>query len=771
MNFSNLFGNKNKQPEPEYFLAVEIHESLIKTALWEILEGEPSVVNVGSYESWADEESLINGVDSSLEQAVKVVSTQPKRVIFGFPDSWMDEDKIHATKIKLVSRLCKELGLDPIGAVTINRAVAHYLKKRDGVPPTIILLEIYTTKIALSNIYLGEVKSIEEVAKSGDLARDIEEGLTRMDLTNYPARFVLTNGSDLMEESQQITSYPWQDKLPFKHLPKVEVLSVDFSIKAIALIGGTEAVRFMGLEVKDDTDPVPPSTSDTHVMPDLRSLSRLPHRGHPVSSPSISDSSTDNLVIPDADDTPTIEDHGFFYEEVSPPTSPSLDPSDDPSVIPAEAGIHPITPSSPTIFDLQSESTLYEEPEEDSSTIIIPQKNLPVRKPFPKIKFPKLPHFKPPRFKNSFLGLLIIPLVLVIGFVAYLFFGQAKIILHFTPQNFSQSLNVNVSQSPQSGATLLVTSQKVQGLTKESLATTGQATVGDKATGKVTLYNRSTAPLVLKSGSTIASENGKNIYSLTDAVTIASKSADLLSGSEVFGKVSGIAVTSTRIGAEYNMSKDSTFSVSDFSKTISYAVAETDITGGTSRAVNAVAKVDQEKLLAQATEKIKQITSTQVAEATPGRKSIPSSELQITKKVFDKNIGDESTSVSLELEGSLETLVYSEQDLFNLISAELKSKLPASTNIKQESTNIKIESLQKTGNDYQATVSVSASLFPEIDEEKLKNYVKGKMVNGIRHFFEPIKGFTNAEIKVAPPIPFITQILPLKNIQFELVGD
>jgi hypothetical protein len=130
MNLTNLFGNKNKQPEPEYFLAVEIHESLIKTALWEILDSEPSVTNIGSFESWEDESSLINGVDMSLDQAVKVISSQPKRVIFGLPDSWMEEDKIHPTKIKLVSKLCKDLGLEPIGAVTINRAVAHYLKKR-----------------------------------------------------------------------------------------------------------------------------------------------------------------------------------------------------------------------------------------------------------------------------------------------------------------------------------------------------------------------------------------------------------------------------------------------------------------------------------------------------------------------------------------------------------------------------------------------------------------------------------------------------------------
>lgn len=736
MNLTNLFGNKAKQPEPEYFLALEIHESLIKTALWEILGGEPSVVNVGSYESWADEESLINGVDSSLEQAVKVISDQPKRIIFGFPDSWMDEDKIHSTKIKLVSHLCKELGLTPIGAVTINRAVAHFLKKKEGVPPTTILLEVYTSKVALSYIYLGEVKAIEEVAKSGDLARDVEEGLTRMDLPNYPARFILTNGSDLQEESQQITSYPWQDKLPFKHLPKVETLPVDFSIKAIALIGGTEAVKFMGLPVNDIEEAEPSSYRQKET-----------------------DTSISNLVVPEGL-TPTFEDHGFSYEEVDPPAGTSFEPSETLDLTEEQ-----ISDQTSTTYDLEPNLS---EPEEEviysTKTFSTPAK--------PKFKLPNFPHFSLPKIRLPKIGLLLVPLIFILGFVAYLYFGQAKIIIHFSPQNYTQSLTVTIAKTIKPNTpTLIATSQKVTGSTKESIATTGQATVGDKATGKVSLYNRSVAPISLKAGDTITSENGKNIYTLSAAVTIASKSADLLSGSEVFGKVTGVTVTASRIGAEYNMPASSTFSVSDFSKTISYAVAETEITGGTSRAVNAVAKVDQEKLLAQATEKIKQITSSQVAAESPGYKSIPSSDLQFTKKVFDKNIGEESTSLSLELEGSLENLVYSELDLYNLVSAEIQNKLPTSTTIKQGTTTIKVESLQKVEGDYQATLSVSTSLYPQIDEDKLRGFVRGKSVTSIRHFFEPIKGFTDAEVNVSPPLPLITRILPLYHIQFDLVGN
>ena len=126
MNLVNLFGNNTKTKEPDLFLAIEIHESLIKTALWEVVEGIPSVIKVGSFESWEDEDSLINGVDASLEQAVKDIDSEPRKVIFGLPDSWINDGKVHPSKTKLISRLVKELGLDPIGMVPINSAIAHY---------------------------------------------------------------------------------------------------------------------------------------------------------------------------------------------------------------------------------------------------------------------------------------------------------------------------------------------------------------------------------------------------------------------------------------------------------------------------------------------------------------------------------------------------------------------------------------------------------------------------------------------------------------------
>lgn len=710
MNLVNLFGKKSKSTEPDYFLAIEIHESLIKTALWEVTEGTPSFVNIGSFESWTDEDSLINGVDASLEQAVKVIKSEPRKVIFGLPDSWIDDGKIHSSKTKLISRLVKELGLSPIGMVPINSAIAHYMKKLEGIPPTAILLEIYTTKVVVSIIEKGEIISSEEAARSDDLAQDVEEGLTVIGKEKLPARFILTNGGTLEEEEQRITSHPWQERLPFQHLPKVEVLAIDFSIKAVALTGGTEAVAYLTGRIKEE-----------------------PHEE------SLPQEET-NIYVPG--DTPTsITELGFTYEESSAPVTIEKAPPEPEYAIPQEE---------PVIVENQ--------------------------KPKFVISLPKIPKIKLPDLKGKktlLRYLLVLPILLILGFVLYLFTGQATVLIAFNPQKISGQYTIAIAESSISGTpTLLATKKTISGSTKDQIPTTGDATVGDKATGTISIANKSTAPITIKAGATILSENGKYAYMITDTTTIASKSADpnpLTPGA--YGITTGIKVTAVKIGADHNLPKNTIFSVDKYSVNTISAVADADFTGGTSRAVRAVSKVDQDKLLQTATEKIKlQIeASTQVQ--TPGLRSLALSDFVYTKKNFDKNVGEEATVLNLDLEGSIDTLVYSDDSLYQLVLGQITTKIPTGSEIFQGNTSINIETPVKKIGYYEAKVNVGTSLFPKIDTEKYTNLIKGKPVNGIRPLFSTIQGFDHLTIRITPKIPVFTSLLPLRNIKFELVEN
>lgn len=717
MNLVNLFGNKAKTSEPDYFLAIEIHESLIKTALWEVADGIPSVVKVGSFESWADEDSLINGVDASLEQAVKVINSEPRKVIFGLPDSWIDDGKIHASKTKLVSRLIKELGLNPIGMVPINSAIAHYMKKLEGIPPTAILLEIYTTKVVVSIIEKGEITSSEEAARSDDLAQDVEEGLTVIGNETLPSRFILTNGGALEEEEQRITSHPWQERLPFQHMPKVEVLPVDFSIKAIALTGGSEAVQYLTGEIKEEIheETLPQEETNIYV---------------PEQSPS------------------SIAELGFSYEEAEAPSSVELaapEPEIEPPIVDDEPE-YAITNDEPTI----------------------------VQKPNPKliVSFPKLPKFKLPKFKVKkiqWLYLLILPVLIALGYVLYLFTGEVIVSIYFTPQKISGQYTISIAESSVSGTpTLIATKKTVTGSAKEQIPTTGEATVGDKATGAVSIANKSVAPIVIKAGSTILSENSKYSYTISEAITVASKSADVGLTPGAYGIASGVKVTATKIGADYNLPKNSNFSVDNYSKNTIIAVADADFSGGTSRAVRAVSKADQDKLLLAGGDKIKAQIQSSTQTQTPGLKSLVLSDFAYTKKTFDKNIGEEATVLNLELEGSVDTLVYSEDTLYQLVTSQLTPQIPGGSEIFPGNTSITLETPVKKEGYYEAKVNVESSLFPIIDEAKYAAFIKGKPATSIRPIFSSIQGFQNLTIKIAPKIPLFTNTIPLKNIKFEL---
>ncbi|MDZ7586682.1 MAG: hypothetical protein U0946_02915, partial [Patescibacteria group bacterium] len=134
-----------------------------------------------------------------------------------------------------------------------------------GTPPSAIFLQLNSTEINLSLVKLGKLIGTQLIGRSDDLGQDVEEGLSRFDkIDTLPSRMILYNGqADFEEDKQQLTSYDWEEKFPFIHFPKVEVLPADASIKAISLAGGSEVAKSLGFDIK------PPPTSDALSASDL----------------------------------------------------------------------------------------------------------------------------------------------------------------------------------------------------------------------------------------------------------------------------------------------------------------------------------------------------------------------------------------------------------------------------------------------------------------------------------------------------------------------
>jgi len=263
MELKNLLIKLKRKEEKnqEYFFAVEVTEEIIKTAVWTVTDGQTQVVKVGQPQAWdgQTQNKLVSAIDQSISAISANISPEPSGVIFGLPEAWMDSDNIIPEKKTYLKAVCQELELKPLGFVITNTAVIQYLKIDEGTPPNAIFLQLNSTEINLSLVKLGKLVGTQLVGRSEDLGQDVEEGLSRFDkVDTLPSRMILYDGqTDFEEDKQQLTSYDWEEKLPFIHVPKVEALPSDASIKAICLAGGSEVAKSLGFEIK------PPAVEST----------------------------------------------------------------------------------------------------------------------------------------------------------------------------------------------------------------------------------------------------------------------------------------------------------------------------------------------------------------------------------------------------------------------------------------------------------------------------------------------------------------------------
>jgi len=238
--------------------ALEISPQTVKSAIWSVVNDKTQVLAVGAAANWDDhtEESLISACDQALSDATSHLDPSGKvtvnEVILGLPGEWVDQDKIRTPKLGLLKQMASKLDLKPVGFVVTAEAIVKYLHHTEGVPPTAILLGFWPQELEVTLVRMGKTAGTEVVKRSSQLADDVVEGLARFpNVDVLPSRMMMyDSGLDLEEAKQLLLQHPWQapqKRLPFLHYPKIEILPLDFTVRAIALAGGTEVAKAIGL--------------------------------------------------------------------------------------------------------------------------------------------------------------------------------------------------------------------------------------------------------------------------------------------------------------------------------------------------------------------------------------------------------------------------------------------------------------------------------------------------------------------------------------------
>lgn len=686
------------EQEPKLFLAVQIDDEFVKTAIWTVKDEATSLAAVGSTQDWdgSSTEILIEAVDASLVAGGKKLgpdTQEPDRVIFGLPENWVGSDGISPPRLKDLKQICQKLELEPVGFVVTTEAISHYLKSKEGTPLSAILIRVSTSEITVSIVRLGNIEGTHVVGRSDDLAGDVREGLARFgDQESLPARMVVYDGDeDSMEDlTQQLLAYDWQSYLPFLHMPHIESVSETFSITAIAVAGGSEVAKSLGFAISRI------ASAETETRPEKPQ--------------------------PQAE------------EEPAEPAVPTVE-----TAVGHESAAAPFPASLKLVF-----SRL----------------------------FSRLKSQLPPRLLNKIAAAAAIGIFsTVFGLItAAKRLPKANLELVFESQTLNQKVRVKVDPAasvvdpenavlPASPVTVIKSGQK-------TAPATGKKTIGDKAKGEVTIYNRRTdGGKTFAVGTVISAENKEFVLDADIQVASASADADY---SIVPGK-SKVSVTARSFGSEFNLAAGTEFQVNTFSKSTYVAKNDSGLIGGTKQEVKAVSGKDLSDLKKTLLEELKSAAAQEIESEKSDLQVFPATTAAgAENEKYSAAAGEEIESVSLELTAKITALAVEKQNLENLLSALLRDTIPQGFTLAVEDLNIDIENVTPEGDAVSFDAKVSAKLSPTVERSQIIKMALGKRPADALKQIESLPHIRRADLTISPKLPSFFQWLPADENRLNL---
>lgn len=719
-SLSKFLPSRASQVQPEFYFGLNIKNGLVTGSVWGIVGNKVRIISfvdhkfhVTGSDLSENTDALVEAANIALDQALADFQPEPEKILFGVPDSWLQDDELKAKYSQVLKKLTKELDVIPLAYVSTTHAICHLLQRQEGAPITSILVEV-GDPLTVSVVKASKVLGTKEMVRGESLARDIEKALLSFgDIEVLPAKMVIFGKGDLGRLKEDMISFNWMSQLPFLHIPKIEALEENIGIKALSFAGASEMNPHVHLE------------HQTVPIEDKKSPLRHPvHNKLPV--------------VPAA----------FVAGDIKEKTAVA---DDDGSVEYAvqnyEKSVHTPAPFKPGNLEKLSPGTL------------IPK------------GMPGLSRI----FGN--LGLtLVIPVVILIALVgAYLFLPKSTVTVFIDPKILEKETQVvadpTVTTADGSGKQIPgeFVETTVNGTAKAPA--TGKKQIGDAAKGVVVVYNKTSSSKSLPSGTELTS--GNLTFKLDNAVTVASQSA--VEGGISFGKGT-VAATATAIGPDSNLAAGKDLSIKGFNADQVTAKVDTAFTGGVSKDVTVVTSEDQKKLLASLTSDLKKQASSEVQGKLTGDMKILEETFteKVLKQSFSKNVGDQATELSLTLNLNLKGTAYKDGDLKAIVGKLVETNVPEgyTLDIGRAETQATVSKVEKDGK-IVFTAKFKAKLMPKLDLEQIKKDIAFKTPDKAEEILKSHESVIGGDIKTTPNLPGPLMRLPLlpQNITLEISSN
>ena len=292
-------------------------------------------------------------------------------------------------------------------------------------------------------------------------------------------------------------------------------------------------------------------------------------------------------------------------------------------------------------------------------------------------------NMKKPMSKNKkiFIGIISGCVVLLLA-VAYFFlpYASAKVIVKTEDLDISETVTINPIATAIDREKLVIpaTTIEIEKEVTKNYKTTGTKELGEKATGKITIYNEwDDKPKTIPAGTKFAGDSGKVFISSLDA-TVPGMVVSFAPFNKTAGKID-VSVIALETGESYNIGP-SHFSISSVSNLqgLVYGQSASAMTGGTTKTVKIVSDADFKTAEEDLTKSIGDLGKTELAAKAKDEKvEIIESKItsELLSKEASKNLNDEAESFDYRVKMKLSVMVYNTEDLKTVMTASAEKNL------------------------------------------------------------------------------------------------
>lgn len=246
MNFLNkitaLIPLGKKEEVIEYFFALNIGPEKLTAALWSLQGSELKILSTAA-ETYSANGEILRVSDKLLDEVLGERALEPKKILFGVPDHFLQDEDLKEEYLKLLRGIVKELELEPMAYVATSHALLLFLEKSEGVPTTAILVGFDEKHLSVTVARAGKLDGTKMTERGESSGADIEKALLQFtDVETLPSKILIygEEKAELEKFKTHLLSFTWMSKLSFLHFPKIETLEEEAGIKSICLAGASE---------------------------------------------------------------------------------------------------------------------------------------------------------------------------------------------------------------------------------------------------------------------------------------------------------------------------------------------------------------------------------------------------------------------------------------------------------------------------------------------------------------------------------------------------